>query len=109
MTPARPHPTAKVSELLQPLRELEMQITLAEAFLEALQCRRGQETASIHIAGREVRLTYQEPNRSWGALPVQGLHTLREAVIRNQQDHLVALRSRLEGMRRALVAAAKAC
>lgn len=107
MSTQKPHPaTAKVAELLQPIRDSEIAVAQAEAFLAALEMRAGQAVVSIGIAGRSVELT--RLSTSYMPERVPGRDALRAAVIAEQRDHLISLRSRLEGLRHRLVLAAKA-
>ena len=106
---AKPHPTAAVGELLQPIREVEIAVQQAEAYLAALECRSTTTTGSeIQMAGRKVHLTCLHPT-SYYLMPVPGRQALLAAVIAEQRDHLIGLRSKLEGLRHKLVQAAKAC
>lgn len=107
MSTQKPHPTAKVAELLEPIRETEEAIKKAESYLAALEMRAGQDTASISMGGRVVELTRM--NTAYMPERVPGRDALRAAVMAEQRDHLIHLRGRLEGLRHRLVLAAKAC
>lgn len=87
-----------MQDLLKALPTAEKAVSEAETLLRTLLLENGQATAACSVGGLRLPLTYE--NRETGYMPrkVPGRQALLALLQREAHDHLIACRSKVEGL-----------
>jgi ferredoxin len=88
-----------MQELLKALPAAEKEVVEAEQIVRVLHLKDGQNTAVCRVGGLCLSLTYE--NRDTGYMPrvVPGRQALLALLRKEAHDHLIACRSKVEGIR----------
>lgn len=90
---------AKLHALLKALPEAEKAVLEAEALHRVLHMKAGQDTVSCSVGGLlRIALTYQDRNTGYQPREVPGRQALLALLRKEAHDHLIACRSKVEGV-----------
>lgn len=89
---------AKLHALLKALPEAEKAVLEAEALHRVLHLKAGQNTISCAVGGLRIALTYENRETGYQPREVPGRQALLALLRKEAQDHLIACRSKVEGI-----------